>query len=365
MVKEKILIVDDEEGVRELLFDFLRSEGFICDTAGDGEEALDKFKKNGFDLVISDIRMPVMGGLELLKNIKRVDDLTAVIMITAVKDVNVAIEALTMGAYGYVIKPFKLQEVLINVERALEKRRIIIENINYQKNLEKMVEKRTEELKLAMQEISLTYEKTLEAFVYALDTRDIETGFHSQKVRLITLELAKKYGISGEEELLDIERGALIHDIGKIGVPDSILRKPSKLTAEEWEIMKKHPIFGFNIIKGIKKLQNPGKIVLFHHERFDGKGYPFGKKGKEIPIEARIFSVADSLDAMTSDRPYRKAFSYEYAYDEIIKCSGTQFDPDIVEVFKSIPLERWKAISEEIEKNFQQTERISEFLLLK
>lgn len=357
MVKEKILIVDDEEGIRELLSDFLKNEGFLCETASDGAEALAKFKNDGFDLVISDIRMPLMGGLELLRHIKEVDELTAVIMITAVKDVNVAIEALTMGAYGYVIKPFKLQEVLINVERALEKRRITIENINYQKNLEAMVEKRTHELKLAMQEISLTYEKTLEAFVYALDTRDIETGFHSQRVRIFTLELAKKYGISDEEELLDIERGALIHDIGKIGVPDSILRKPSKLTPEEWEIMKKHPIFGYNIIKGIKKLQNPGKIVLFHHERYDGRGYPFGKKGKEIPIEARIFSLADALDAMTSDRPYRKAFSYEYAYDEILKCSGTQFDPDIVEIFKSIPIERWKAISDEIEKEMSQKNR--------
>ncbi len=350
MKKERILIVDDEEGVRELLSDFLRTEGFMCDTAGDGTEALEKFRNNGFDLIISDIRMPVMGGLELLKNIKQVDDLTAVIMITAVKDVNVAIEALTMGAYGYVIKPFKLQEVLINVERALEKRRIIIENINYQKNLELMVKKRTEELRLAMQEISLTYEKTLESFVYALDTRDIETGFHSQRVRFFTLKLAKDYGISSQEELLDIERGALIHDIGKIGVPDSILRKPSKLTAEEWEIMKKHPIFGYNIIKGIRELENPGKIVLFHHERFDGKGYPFGKKGNAIPIEARLFAVADTLDAMTSERPYRKAFSYEYTYDEILKCSETQFDPDIVEIFRHISIEEWKAISEKIEK---------------
>ena len=361
MVKEKILIVDDEEGVRDLLSEFLGSEGFICDTASDGAEALEKYKKNGYALVISDIRMPVMGGLDLLKNIKNIDDLTAVIMITAVKDVNTAIEALTLGAFGYVIKPFKLQEVLINVERALEKRRILIENINYQKNLEEMVEKRTKELMLAMQEITMTYEKTLEAFVYALDTRDIETGFHSQRVRLFTVELAKACGIKDEKELLDIERGALIHDIGKIGVPDSILRKPSKLTAEEWEIMKKHPIFGYNIIKGIPKLQNPGKIVLFHHERYDGKGYPFGKKGKEIPIEARIFSVADSLDAMTSDRPYRKAFSYEYAYEEILRCSGTQFDPEIVDVFKSIPIERWKAISEDIQKNLSaEKDKITE-----
>lgn len=363
MKKEKILIVDDEEGIRELLQDFLKAEGFICDTANDGVEALEKFRNNGFDLVISDIRMPVMGGLELLRNIKQIDDLTAVIMITAVKDINVAIEALTMGAYGYVIKPFKLQEILINVERALEKRRIIIDNINYQKNLEEMVEKRTEELRLAMQEISITYEKTLEAFVYALDTRDIETGFHSQRVRLFTLELAKMVGISDKEGLLDIEWGALIHDIGKIGVPDSILRKPSKLTPEEWEIMKKHPIFGYNIIKGIKKLENAGKIVLFHHERYDGKGYPFGKKGKETPIEARIFAVADALDAMTSDRPYRKAFSYEYAYNEILKCSGTQFDPEIVEIFKSIPVDKWKAISEEIEKNLASANRVNEVKL--
>jgi response regulator RpfG family c-di-GMP phosphodiesterase len=357
MIKEKILIVDDEEGIRELLSDFFRTEGYLCDTAKDGAEALEKFRNNGYDLIISDIRMPVMGGLELLKNIKEVDDLTAVIMITAVKDVNTAIEALTMGAYGYVIKPFKLQEVLINVERALEKRRIIIENINYQKNLEEMVEKRTEELRLAMQEITTTYEKTLEAFVYALDTRDIETGFHSQRVRIFTLELAKAYGISNQEHLLDIERGALIHDIGKIGVPDSILRKPSKLTPEEWEIMKKHPIFGYNIIKGIKNLENPGKIVLYHHERFDGKGYPSGKKGGDIPLEARIFAVADALDAMTSDRPYRKAFSYEYAYDEILKCSGTQFDPYIVEIFKSFPIEKWKRISEEIEKSISTGNR--------
>ncbi|MGQ9618706.1 MAG: response regulator [Candidatus Aminicenantia bacterium] len=351
MKKEKILIVDDEEGVRELLSDFLKTEGYICRTARDGKEALNMFKNNGFDLIISDIRMPEMGGIELLKNIRTLDDLIAVIMITAVKDINVAIEALTIGAYGYVIKPFKLQEILINVERALEKRRVILENINYQKNLETMVEKRTEELKMAMEEISETYEKTLEAFVYALDTRDIETGFHSKRVEAFTIEIAKKWGISDREYLLDIGRGALIHDVGKIGVPDSILRKPSKLTEEEWAIMKKHPLFGYNIIKGIKKLRRPGKIVLFHHERFDGKGYPFQKKGREIPLEARIFAVADALDAMISDRPYRKAFPYEYAWEEIIRCSGTQFDPDIVELFKSISLERWEQISAEIEKN--------------
>ncbi len=351
MTKEKILIVDDEEGVRELLSDFLRKEGFDCYSASDGKEALLLFQDDGFDLVISDIRMPVMGGLELLREIKKIDELTAVIMITAVKDINVAIEALTMGAYGYLIKPFKLQEIIINVERALEKRRITIENLNYQKHLEEMVEKRTAELKIAMEEIFSTYEQTLEAFIYALDTRDIETGFHSQRVKFFTLELAKRYGILESEVLLDIERGALIHDIGKIGVPDSILRKPGKLTPEEWEIMKKHPVFGYNIIKGIKKLQNPGKIVLYHHERYDGNGYPSGKKGKDIPIEARIFAVADTLDAMTSDRPYRKAFSYEYTYEEILRCSGTQFDPEIVELFKTIPLEKWKKISEEIEKN--------------
>ena len=335
-----ILIVDDDQAVRDVLSEGLSDSGYRCDTACDGAEGLQKLKSNGFELVVSDIDMPQMDGVQLLQEVKKVRPDTEVIMLTGVVDVDTAVQSMRMGASDYLTKPFNLAEVRITVERALEKQRLIRENREYQKDLEVRVQKRTAEL-------SLSYQTTLEALATALDTRDTETLGHSLRVAAYTIHVAKRMGVL-EPELTEFYRGALLHDVGKIGVPDAILRKPGKLTPEEWVEMRKHPEIGFRILAGIHFLEGSRQIVLSHQERFDGTGYPRGLKGKDIPLGARIFSVVDTLDAMTSDRCYRKALSYETARAEVVKYSGTQFDPGVVEVFLKIPQPEWTEIQRRV-----------------
>ncbi|MCP2519734.1 response regulator [Candidatus Aminicenantes bacterium AC-708-M15] len=354
MKTDKLLVVDDEEGIRNLLSDFLTSKGYYCTSAPSAEKALEILEsENDYSLVLSDIKMPTKSGLELLKEIKQNYPEIEVIMISALRDIDLAIEAMSNGAFNYITKPFKLQEVLITVEQALERRRLILENKRYQENLEELVKQKTIDLEETLRELRTTYNSTLESFIVALDARDTETQTHSQVVTQFTLTLAKKIGIKDGEELENIRKGALLHDIGKIGIPDKILKKPGKLTTQEWEIIKQHPIIGYKMISGIKFLKEASQIVLHHHEHFDGNGYPAKLKGNSIPLGARIFAVADALEALISDRPYRKALPIEEAKKEIIRCSGSQFDPKVVEAFLSIPLEDWLKIKEKVEKEFK------------
>ena len=204
-----------------------------------------------------------------------------------------------------------------------------------------------EELRVALYNIEETYESTLLALVTALDVREEETNRHSHRVMEYTLELATRAGIEGAE-LVEIGRGALLHDIGKIGVPDAILLKPGKLTDEEWVQMKEHPGTGHTMLNNIKFLKGAASLVITHQECFDGTGYPGGLRGKDIPKGARLFAIADTMDAIMSDRPYRKARGYKAARDEIERCSGTQFDPDAVKIFLSVPEERWDEIREQV-----------------
>ena len=345
-----ILVVDDEPAIRDLLCEGLKGQGYHCDVASNGHEALDHLKREQFSLVLSDIDMPTMDGVRLLQNVKEAHPDVEVVMITGVVDVEVALRAMRMGANDYLTKPFNLEEVRLTVEKALEKRRLVLENREYQRDLESKVAERTVELVLKRREIEELYEKlqfsyetTLEALAAALDTRDTETQGHSLRVSEYTTVIARRMGVK-DPELTEIRRGALLHDVGKIGIPDAVLRKPGKLTPEEWEEMRRHPEIGYRILSGIKFLEPSLPIVIAHQERFDGSGYPRGLKREEIPLGARIFAVVDTLDAMTSDRPYRKALRYEDAREEIIRNSGVQFDPSVVEVFLSIPPEEWKAM---------------------
>ncbi len=203
------------------------------------------------------------------------------------------------------------------------------------------------ELSVSLREIEGTYETTLIALVSALDAREHEVQSHSQRVREYTLTLARKTGLEGHD-LKDISRGALLHDVGKIGITDNILLKPAKLTEEEWLEMRKHPHIGYKILEGIKFLEGAAAIVYSHQECYDGSGYPRGLKGEEIPLGARLFAVADTLDAMTSDRPYRKALTMEAAREEILRCSGTQFDSQVAEVFLSTPKKEWLDIRDRV-----------------
>ena len=339
----RILIVDDEQILRDLLKNYLGKFGYYCITAPDVQRALIALNSDQFDLVLTDIRMPNYDGTYLLKEIQKTRPDVAVIMMTAVDDTQHAVECLKMGAYDYILKPFDMEALRISIERALERRSFLRERFEYRRQLERKVHERTIELVRAFDEVEKTYQQTLEAMVSALDMRESSTAGHSKRAVEYSRILALEMGIRGNQ-LVDITRGALLHDVGKIGISDSILLKPGKLTEEEWEIMRKHPLLGYRILKDIRFLRGALDVVLYHHERFDGSGYPFGLKGEDIPIGARIFSVVDAFDAMTSDRVYRPAVDFEAARQELEKQAGSQFDPHIVDAFFKIPIEKLKRI---------------------
>jgi putative nucleotidyltransferase with HDIG domain len=261
-------------------------------------------------------------------------------MFSAINDIYVVTSAFRRGAIDYLLKPFERTELESVVLRAIEHGRLRKQNSTYRHNLEAIVNTRTGRLRSTMLDLERSYDVTLEAMGDALDLRDQETEGHSRRVTAYTNALAHAMGLNSEE-LRVIARGAFLHDIGKIAIPDAILLKPGRLTAEEMAIMKEHCARGYEMVRKISFLRDAAEIVYAHQEQFDGKGYPRGLRGEEIPLGARIFAIADTLDAMTSDRPYRKGTSFAKARDEITRCAGTQFDPQIVEVFLSIPPETW------------------------
>ncbi|HKP86613.1 MAG TPA: HD domain-containing phosphohydrolase [Blastocatellia bacterium] len=345
----KVLIIDDEPNVLSVL-DALLSDQYECQTATSAIEALEHLKKETYDLVLSDIVMPGMSGLELLEEINRRGRETIVILISGNLNIQSAIEAMRRGAYDYVTKPFNLSDVETAVERALRHQSLLKANQLYEQHLEDLVNLRTKELSLAnvnlndaLEKLYMNYRATLHALAAALEARDVETKGHSERVVAYCLRLGKQLGIA-DNDLITLEHGALLHDIGKIGVPDAILLKRGALTEDEWNYMRRHVEYGAQILRGIDFLDGASRIVAQHHERFDGSGYPHRLEGGLICQGARIFAVADAVDAITSDRPYRKARSFEDAADELIKCSGSHFDPEIVKAFTSVPLDLWGEI---------------------
>jgi putative nucleotidyltransferase with HDIG domain len=359
-VTDKILIVDDEDEIRSILMRGLAGFSCECVPSPNAIDALARIKTDRFSLVMSDVRMPGMSGLELLRRVKKHDPDMAVIMITGVRDLSTAVDSLKLGACDYITKPFDILAIRNAVGKALERHRLIFENRYYQKQLERLVQERTIELHGALREVEGSYRFTLEALAAALDAREHETQAHSQRVREYAAALARRLGLS-DDELIHVGRGALLHDVGKIGVPDSILLKPAKLTPEEWIQMKRHPEVGYDILRGINFLAPAAEIVLTHQERWDGLGYPNGLAGTQIPMGARIFAVVDTLDAMTSDRPYRQALSFDTAREEVRGCSGTQFDPEVAEAFLSIKPGTWKEIHDLV--NYRHQTRDSGELL--
>ncbi|HYV17669.1 MAG TPA: HD domain-containing phosphohydrolase [Verrucomicrobiae bacterium] len=349
-----ILVVDDDPAIRDVLAEGLAEWGYRCETAGDGRAALDLLRARPFDLLVSDVDMPRLDGVGLLREMRGFAPDTGVILLTGLHDLDTALEAIRMGASDYLTKPFLLAQVRLTVERVLEKQRLVRENREHHERLEARVEERTAELRRKTAEIEAlfrrldaSYQVTLEALATALDARDAETLGHSARVGAYTVAVARRMGLD-EPDLTHIYRGALLHDVGKIGIPDAILRKPGKLTSEEWKEMRRHPEIGARILRGIGFLEGAVPIVLCHQERWDGKGYPARLKGEEIPLGARIFAVVDTLDAMTSDRPYRKALPYAAARAEIEKYSGRQFDPRVVEIFLTIPQDEWERIHDRV-----------------
>jgi response regulator RpfG family c-di-GMP phosphodiesterase len=312
--------------------------------------------------VLTDIEMPGVSGIDLLERIKALDDEIDVVMVTGLIDAQTAVKAIRRGAADYVTKPFNLEEVQIIVERTLEKRRLVRENRAYQGHLEELVEQRTAEIvdknaqvERLFRELERSYESTLQALVTALDFRDNETQGHSYRVVQYAVRVAERMGVDGEE-LTWIRFGAILHDVGKIGIPDSILRKPGKLDEAEWTEMQRHPEMGYRMLEHIEFLKPALDVVLGHQERWDGTGYPRGLAGTAIPLGARIFSVVDTFDAMTSDRPYRAALPVSEARAEIGRWSGKQFDPTVVEAFMSIDEAAWHEIRRQVHEEVMALE---------
>ena len=332
MAHRDILIVDDDRQVREVLHQIFISAGYNCLLASDGREGVEVFKASRPPLVVTDLKMPGMTGIELLQQVRAVDGDAAVIVLTGAADVKTAIASLKLGAHDFIMKPVNIDELLIATERALERRQLLIERREYQELLEQRVLEATRDLASAYRQLQDTYRSTLEALGSALDTRDVGTEAHSRRVHGYALATAHEHGVP-EADLPDLAHGVLLHDIGKIGIPDAILLKPGPLTTAEWKIMRRHPEIGKALIERIPFLRGAVPIVWSHHEKWDGSGYPRRLKGEEIPLGSRIIAVADAFEAMVADRIYRPSLGLNKALEEIKTGRGSHFDPRVVDTF--------------------------------
>jgi len=317
-----VLIVDDEYAGRETLQSVLEGEGYQLEMAENGPQAIEKAKKLSPDVILLDVMMPGMTGFEVCQRIRNDPQIAEIpiIVLTALDDRESLLTALKAGADDFISKPFDRFE--------LRARLLGITRLN---RYQKLIQERAK-LQEANEQLLSAYEATIEGWSRALDLRDRETEGHSRRVTQLTEKLAEALGMS-QEKIMHLRRGALLHDMGKIGIPDPILHKPAALTDEEWVIMRKHPQLAYDMLHSVEYLRPALEIPLNHHEKWDGTGYPRGLKGEEIPLSARLFAVVDVWDALTSDRPYRKAWSEEEARNYIREQSGKHFDPQVVELF--------------------------------
>jgi len=333
--KASLLIVDNDVKDCEELTEYLREKGYQVASAFTYEDAIKIINDTPVDLVLSDLKIPGMKGIRLLRVIKEKNSLIEVIMMTTYATLEDVIECIRNGAADFIVKPFFLDFIEYSINRALKKQKRIIAGKKYQSFLVKQVRDRTEALVEKNEAIKDLYLHTIKALAFSLEARDKNTEDHSLRVTTYALELALRLKLT-DKEREDIEIASLLHDIGRIGVSENILDKPEKLSEEEYKSVQKHPVIAEHILSPIKELKGVLTLIRHHHERFDGKGYPDGLKGDEIPLGARVLAVCDTYDAMLSSRPYRKAFSKTQAREEIKKNSGTQFDPEIVDMFMNI-----------------------------
>jgi len=354
MPAERILVVDDEEAIREIVCSMLAAANYKTRQASSGLKALALLDAGEeFELMLSDLMMADLDGIGLLERTKEGYPDMPVVMVTAVHDISVALAAIRNGAYDYLLKPFEREQLLATVRRALENRRLKLENRKYQTDLERMVEARTEQLQKAMTNLERSYDITLEALGDALDLKDAETEGHSKRVTAFTIAIARAMGLP-RDQIAVIARGAFLHDIGKMAIPDKILLKPGPLDPDEITEMREHCYRGYQMLKKIPFLTEAAAIVYSHQEFFDGSGYPRGLKGEEIPLGARIFAVADTLDAITSDRPYRRKRSIAEARKEIEVWKDRQFDPEVVKTFLSMPEKIWDDLRQDIDSQINR-----------
>ncbi len=340
----RVLIVDDEPSVRKVLATLLLQAGVSCSAAANPQEALTILENTSFEAIISDLRMGATSGFELLREVRAQYPQLAFLMATGVDDVRVGVQAMKEGADDYLLKPFDIDVVLASLQRALERKQLEREVENYRRHLEEMVSQRTQQLQAAMTELQQSHSATLEALGSAIDLRDSPTAGHSRRVLFYSIKIAEAIG-GMEDQLQTLGMGAWLHDIGKLAIPDGILLKPGALNEHERQIMQRHVEIGYDLVKGIPFLADAAEIILAHHERHNGSGYPRGLPGKDIPVSARIFAVADSFDAMTSDRPYRSALPVQTARSVIDAGRGELFDPEIVDAFFAVGEAAWRLIS--------------------
>ena len=320
------VVADDEAHLRRALVRLMEGEGFICHEAANGRIALELIERIPATLLLSDLHMPELDGMGLLREVRERKPDLAVIMITAVADVATAVGALAVGAMDYLTKPFLLDEVRARVRQALEKRRLILENRGYQQSLEARVAeqgRRLEALFLA----------SIQSLADALEVKDPYTHGHSLRVSRYSVEIARVIGLDADA-IRQIEIGGHVHDIGKIGVREAVLGKPGQLTDDEYDHIMTHPLVGWRILSPLLgDMPMALNVVRWHHERFDGTGLPDGLHGDAVPLEARIAAVADTFDAMTSVRPYRPGVPLADTLAELRRCSGAQFDPICIAAF--------------------------------
>ena len=339
---KNLLLVESDTAKRKLLSSYF-SARYKCDEADGVNSALEKISAKEYAVVLIAINLSRQNGLELLPYLNTLTPRTIPIFISDTETEGNTVRAFRGGAFEVIQKPFSLKKVEDAIEKAFGKYELAFLKDRYQYHLEELVSERTAELDKALEAVETSYHSTLKALAQALETRDSETHGHSERVVTFSLRLGHELGLD-RESLRNLELGALLHDIGKIGVPDAILRKPAALSSDEWDKMKLHPQHGQNILRNIPFLATAAQLVAQHHEKWDGTGYPFGLRGEDIDVNARIFAVADAFDAMVSDRVYRKGRPYEEAVAELEKCAGTQFDPLVVEAFKIIPKEDWEIL---------------------
>ncbi len=341
----RVLVVDDDEAIRKMLGRFLDHLGYLVEFAQSTRQAISCLEGKHFDLVLTDVRMPGPDGLELLVWITKNRADTGTVMLSGCDDLKLAVRAMKSGALDYIEKPFELAHVGDTVGRAIANKKEALERSRYLDTLETTLHQQSGQLRQTLDQLHEASQETLEALVTALDARERETQSHSQRVSEYSVRLAAELGLpAGEMET--IRKGSMLHDIGKIGIPDRILLKPEGLTADEWVEMRKHPEIGAWIVNGVDSLRPASDIVISHHERFDGTGYPHRLAGEQIPLGARLFAVADTLDAVLSDRPYRSGSTYRAAREEIEHNAGTQFDPEISACFLRVPESAWDNIRE-------------------
>lgn len=329
----RVLVVDNEPLVAEAMLRSLQAFGYAVKVASSGHQALGILSQQPVDLCISDFHMPGMDGASFIREVHTRYPLIPIVVLTGDGSIDLVRKVLDSGASDFIIKPWRVQELPLVIERNLLRHQLWVT-----------------EQKRHLHQLNQAYSDLLEALLCALETREKEIEGHSERVTAYTMILAEAMELPTHTHP-DLERGALLHDVGKIGIPDHILFKEGPLNESEWEIMRQHPLIGYRMCTKVQSLQIAAKeIVLCHHERWDGSGYPQGLRGEEIPLSARIFAVADAFDALTSDRPYRKALSIEQALEEIERCAGTYFDPQITKVLLGIPSAKWELMVQNLQR---------------